>query len=435
MTMVRKRFKRRNSFKFKPFSVKQKQLLTWWTDGSPHYLKDTIICHGAIRSGKTIAMIDSFMMWSLNKHRSQNFIIASKSMGALKRNVLEPLFEILTAKGIDYHYHMSENPHLKIGTNTYYLFGANNESSQDTLQGLTAAGCYLDEVALFPRSFVEQAIGRCSAVTEFINGIIEYPKKFMNCNPEGAFHWFKTDYIDKAEEKNILVLHFTMDDNLSLSERVKETFRRTFSGVFYQRNILGLWVMAQGVIYDMFDYAKHVLKKLPPLEKNNNYVSIDYGTQNATVFLLWQKGKDGIWYCTKEYYYSGRDNQLQKTDKEFANDLEDFIGNLPIREIIIDPSAASFIAEIKQRGFKVRPADNSVVDGIRFTGSMISQGRIKFISDCKNLIKEFSAYLWDEKATNRGEDKPLKEHDHAMDAMRYFVYTVLGKGSSVSFLT
>lgn len=257
----------------------------------------------------------------------------------------------------------------------------------------------------------------------------------MNCNPQGPFHWFKTDYIDKAEEKNILVLHFTMEDNLSLSDRVKETFKRTFTGVFYQRNILGLWVMAQGVIYDMFDRLKHVVDDPPPLERNQNYISIDYGTQNATVFLLWQKGKDGIWYCTKEYYYSGREKQVQKTDKEYADDLMEFIGKLSIREVVIDPSAASLVAELKQRGLKIREADNSVVDGIRFTSSMLAQEKIKFLSRCKNTIKEFSAYLWDEKATSRGEDKPLKEHDHAMDSMRYFVYTILGKGSSVSFLT
>lgn len=154
---MRKR-KRTTSFKFKAFSRKQKKLLSWWANGSPYRDYDTIICHGSIRSGKTVAMIDSFITWSLTRHRDQNFIVAGKSMGALKRNVLEPMFKILTAKGIDYHYHMSENPHVKIGTNTYYLFGANNESSQDTLQGLTAAGVYLDEVALFPRSFVDQAM-------------------------------------------------------------------------------------------------------------------------------------------------------------------------------------------------------------------------------------------------------------------------------------
>ncbi|MCR8983499.1 PBSX family phage terminase large subunit [Brevibacillus laterosporus] len=211
-----KKRKRTTSFKFQPFSLKQKKLLAWWTDGSPYKDYDMVIAEGAIRSGKTISMIDSFITWSLAKHRHQNFIVAGKSMGALKRNVLEPMFQILTAKGIDYHYHRSENPHVVIGTNAYYLFGANNEASQDTLQGLTAAGAYLDEVALFPRSFVDQAIGRCSAETNENSA-----KVFSNCNPAGPYQWFKTDFIDKAKEKRILVLHFTMDDNMSLSEKVK----------------------------------------------------------------------------------------------------------------------------------------------------------------------------------------------------------------------
>ncbi|WP_338135933.1 PBSX family phage terminase large subunit [Paenibacillus thiaminolyticus] len=309
---MRKR-KRTTSFKFKPFSRKQKKLLMWWTDASPYRDYDMVIAEGAIRSGKTIAMVDSFITWSLDKHRHQNFIIAGKSMGALKRNVLEPMFQILTAKGIDYHYHRSENPHIIIGTNTYYLFGANNEASQDTLQGLTAAGAYLDEVALFPQSFVDQAIGRCSAETDD-NGA----KVFFNCNPGGPYHWFKVEYIDKAKEKKILVLHFSMDDNLSLSEKVKERFRRMFSGVFFKRYILGLWVMAEGVIYDMFDRDKHVVAT-EDRPYTQYYVSCDYGTQNPTTFGLWGQCK-GVWYKVKEYHYDGCSKSRQKTDEEYCDD-------------------------------------------------------------------------------------------------------------------
>lgn len=421
---MRKR-KRTTSFKFKAFSRKQKKLLSWWANGSPYRDYDTIICHGSIRSWKTVAMIDSFITWSLTRHRDQNFIVAGKSMGALKRNVLEPMFKILTAKGIDYHYHMSENPHVKIGTNTYYLFGANNESSQDTLQGLTAAGVYLDEVALFPRSFVDQAMGRCSAETVWPDGSKEFPKKFFNCNPEGPYHWFKLEYIDKADSKKTLVLHFTMDDNLSLSENIKETFRRTFSGVFYMRFILGLWVMSQGVIYDMFDHAKHVVSKITNLMPGTQYVSVDYGTQNATVFLLWQKGSDGIWYCLKEYSYSGREKKVQKTDVEFADDLEEFIKGYEVKQIIIDPSAASFIAELKRRNLKIKKARNDVLDGIRFVGTLLNQSLIKFSDTCVETTREFNAYVWDKKAADRGEDKPVKENDHCMDAIRYFCYTIV----------
>ncbi|GAA0390429.1 PBSX family phage terminase large subunit [Paenibacillus motobuensis] len=408
------------SFKFKPFSLKQKKLLMWWTDNSRYKDYDMIIAEGAIRSGKTIACIDSFITWSLSKHRNQNFIIAGRSMGALKRNVLEPMFQILTAKGIEYHYHRSENPHVIIGSNTYYLFGASNEASQDTLQGLTAAGAYLDEVALFPKSFVDQAIGRCSAETDGHGA-----KLFFNCNPGGPYHWFKVEFIDKAKEKRILVLHFTMEDNLSLSEKVKERFRLMFSGVFYKRYILGLWVMAEGVIYDMFDKEKHVV----PTEDRyytRYYVSCDYGTKNPTTFGLWGRGEDGVWYKVKEYHYDGRKTAIQKTDEQYCNDLEEFVGDLRIDSVIIDPSAASFITTIRKRGkFSVTEADNAVVDGIRNVASALGQGLIKYNDCCVETFREFSSYVWDEKAAARGEDKPVKQNDHQMDADRYFVNTIL----------
>ncbi|GKU79871.1 PBSX family phage terminase large subunit [Paenibacillus sp. L3-i20] len=422
-----KRKRRTTSFQFKPFSLKQKKLLMWWTDSSKYRNYDMIIAEGAIRSGKTISMIDSFITWSLAKHENKNFILAGKSMGALKRNVIEPMFQILTAKGIDYHYHRSENPHIAIGSNVYYLFGANNEASQDTLQGLTAAGAYLDEVALFPESFVKQTIGRCSAETGD-----QGAKIFFNCNPGGPYHWFKTDYIDKAKEKKILVLHFTMDDNLSLSERVKDRFKRMFSGVFYMRYILGLWVMAEGVIYDMFDKDKHVRKTIER-RYEQYYVSCDYGTQNPTTFGLWGKSQD-VWYKVKEYHYDGRKKSRQKTDEEYCDDLIEFVGKLSLKGVIIDPSAASFIAAIKKRGvFPVIQADNSVIDGIRDVASALVEGLIKYNDCCTETFREFSSYVWDEKAAARGEDKPVKENDHQMDGDRYFVRTIVKKKSGVYF--
>lgn len=425
--MAKKR-KKTTSFKFRPFSLKQKKLLMWWTDSSPYRDYDMVVAEGAIRSGKTISMIDSFVTWSLAKHRNQNFIMAGKSMGALKRNVLEPMFQILTAKGIDYHYHRSENPHVIIGTNTYYLFGASNESSQDVLQGLTAAGAYLDEVALFPKSFVDQAIGRCSAETEG-----NAAKIFFNCNPGGPYHWFKLEYIDKAKEKKIYVLHFTMEDNLSLSQKVKDRFYRMFSGVFFKRYILGLWVMAEGVIYDLFDKDKHTV---PTIERpyDKYYVSCDYGTLNPTAFGLWGRC-EGVWYKVKEYHYDGRKQNRQKTDEEYCDDLIEFVGDIRISSVIIDPSAASFITALKKRKkFGVKHAINDVIDGIRNVASALSEGQIKYNDCCKETFREFNSYVWDEKAADRGEDKPLKENDHQMDADRYFVNTVVKRKSSISIL-
>lgn len=415
-----KRRKKTTSFKFVPFSLKQKKLLMWWTDSSPYRDYDMVIAEGAIRSGKTIGCIDSFITWSLAKHRQQNFIVAGKSMGALKRNVLEPMFQILTAKGIDYHYHRSENPHIIIGTNTYYLFGANNEASQDTLQGLTAAGAYLDEVALFPRSFVDQAIGRCSAETDG-NGA----KIFFNCNPAGPYHWFKVDFIDKAKEKRILVLHFTMDDNLSLSERTKERFRRMFSGVFFKRYILGLWVMAAGIIYSMFDEEKHVVDELPD-KFDRLFVGADYGIGNPTAFvLIGQKGMD--FFVVREYYFDSRKEGWQKTVGQYAKDFKLFIGEDKPEYLFFDPSAAALILELKQMGvLNIKGADNDVIDGIQLVQNLLADngGRLFVHRSCSNLIREFFSYSWDPKAQARGEDAVIKENDHALDALRYALYTM-----------
>lgn len=407
------------AFKFQPFSKKQKQVLTWWMPQSPYRDYDMIIADGSIRSGKTIAMIDGFLTWSLETFRHQNFILSGRTMGALKRNVLRPAFQILAAKGIPYRYNRSEH-FVQIGTNTYYCFGANNEAAQDVLQGLTAAGAYGDEAALFPQSFVEQMIGRCS---------VEGSKIWLNCNPAGPYHYLKTDYIDKAEEKRILRLHFTLDDNLTLSEQIKERYRRMFTGVFYKRYVLGLWVMAEGVVYDMWDEDVHVVDNADlPGRFRRHFVAVDYGTGNPTTFLLFGEAENGVLYQLDEYYWDSRARGRQKEDSEYADDFQKWLpAGLTPAAILVDPSAASFITTLKNRRSKdprlanVRQADNEVVDGIRRVATRLSQKRLFVHRRCLETRKEFAAYAWDPKAQQRGEDKPLKENDHCMDPVRYMV--------------
>ncbi|WP_367378108.1 PBSX family phage terminase large subunit [Enterococcus gilvus] len=408
-------------FKFKPFSRKQKQVLTWWTKKSIVKDKDGIIADGAIRSGKTISMCLSYVIWAMCTFDNKNLGMAGKTIGSFRRNVLFWLKLMLLARGYHFKDHRADNMlevTRKGKTNYFYIFGGKDERSQDLIQGITLAGMFFDEVALMPESFVNQATGRCSE---------EGSKFWFNCNPDGPYHWFKLNWIDKIVGKNLVYLHFTMDDNLSLSEKIKKRYRSMYSGVFYKRYILGLWTVAEGIIYDMFDQTKHVFEKTIDFIFGENYISIDYGTQNATFFLLWQKGKDGIWYCTKEYYYSGRDSKKQKTDAEFATDLEEFAKGYRVKKVIVDPSAASFIAELKKRGFSIKKAKNDVLDGIRFVGTMLNEEKIMFSNSCVNTLKEFSAYIWDPKAIDRGEDKPTKQNDHAMDAVRYFVYTMIAK--------
>lgn len=411
------------SFHFSPFSRKQKKVLTWWCQNSPVNEKDGIIADGAIRSGKTVSMSLSFVMWAMSSFDGQNFAMCGKTIGSFRRNVLFWLKLMLHSRGYSITDHRADNLLVvrKNGKENYfYIFGGKDERSQDLIQGITLAGVFFDEVALMPESFVNQATGRCS---------VKGSKFWFNCNPDGPYHWFKVNWIDKCKEKNILYLHFTMDDNLSLAEDIKKRYRSMYTGVFFKRYILGLWAVAEGIIYDMFSKEKHtkdIKEFFRILINGNRYVSCDYGTQNATVFLLWNKGRDGKWYCIREYYYSGRDKAKQKTDSEYADDLKEWLEGIQIKAIIVDPSAASFIAELRKRGYKVLKAKNDVLDGIRLVGTMLNLEQLVFASSCKETIKEFASYVWDEKALERGEDKPTKQHDHCLDACRYFVSTILG---------
>ena len=407
-------------FEFQEFSKKQKKILNWWREGSPHKDDRMIVADGAIRSGKTIAMICSFLQWSTASFDDGVFIIAGRSIGALKRNVLSPMFSILRRWGWDYVYNRGDGK-ITIGTNVYHTFGASNEVSQDSLQGLTACGCLADEIALFPRSFTDQMIGRCS---------VKGSKIFMNCNPRGAYHYFKIDFIDRAKEMQMYYLHFIMDDNLTLSQEIRDSYYRSFTGVFFKQYILGLWVSAEGAIYPMWDDDANTYVEEDPEEQYQDmirYVAIDYGTHNPMVFL--DAFFDGDqFFIRNEYYWDSSTTQVQKTDSQYADDLMDFVGEDRDLQIIIDPSAASFIAELKNRGFRIKQADNDVRDGISVVATMIQQRRIRAERNrTKMLQSEVHSYVWDEKAKLRGVEQPLKEHDHAMDALRYLVKTLINR--------
>ena len=424
-------------------SPQQKKILAF-----PYSKYDAIICDGAVRSGKTSIMMWAFVRWAMENFSGQRFGICGKTVDSCSKNIIVPFTAMTLAKE---KYTMRWRRSEKIlevrrgtTTNWFEVFGGKDERSQDLIQGITLAGVFFDEVALMPESFVNQATGRCS---------VKGSKFWFNCNPDGPYHWFKQNWIDKStgylgkEEtarrmqqaaaegkdpglKDILYLHFTMDDNLSLDEEIKARYRSMYVGVFFKRYIMGLWAAAEGIIYDMFDENKHVqdIRDFYQLLINGNrYVSCDYGTQNATVFLLWNKGTNGKWYCIREYYYSGRDKGKQKTDSEYADDLKEWLDGTKIKAIIVDPSAASFIAELRKRGYKVLKANNDVLDGIRLVGMLLNLEKIVFASSCKETIKEFASYIWDEKALERGEDKPVKQFDHCCDAVRYLCSTIIGR--------
>ncbi len=417
---------RRPVFKFKPFSPKQRMVLNWWTKDSPVRDYNGIIADGAIRSGKTVSMSLSFVFWAMESFNGQNFIMAGKTITSFRRNVLLNLIPMLRSRGYHCTHHISgETPNMlevsrKGRTNYFFVFGGKDEGSQELVQGITAAGAFFDEVALMPESFVNQATGRCS---------VDGSKMWFNCNPEGPAHWFKTGWIDKAKEKGILYLHFTMEDNLSLSERIKARYRAMYAGVFYLRYIKGLWRAAEGLIYTMFtDENLYTDEERPPALKyiGTRMIAVDYGTTNPCVFLdTWDDGQT-IW-VDREYRWDSRSEEArrsanpQKTDKQYADDMAVFMGDKPEDQccIIVDPSAASFIVELRSRGWVVVPADNNVLDGIRKVSAMYARRTLRINRNCKGLIAENQSYVWDEKAAARGEEGPVKQLDHGPDALRY----------------
>ena len=403
---------------FAAFSKKQLAVLTWWCETSPVKGKNGIICDGAVRSGKTLCMSISFVCWAFYNFSDTSFALCGKTVTSLKRNVVTPLIGHLTSLGFGCDYRMSRNllEIEKAGVkNRFYLFGGRDESSASLIQGMTLGGVLLDEAALMPRSFVEQALARCS---------LENAKFWFNCNPEHPFHWFYLEWIKKRESKNMLYIHFRMEDNPSLSAAVINRYKNLYSGAFYERFIDGRWVAADGLVYPMFNGDTHV-KKSEKGVFSSYYMSCDYGTVNPFSLGLWGKAEDG-WFRIDEFYHSSRDSGVQLTDEEYYLRLKDLAGDKKIEAIVVDPSAASFIELIKRRGeFKVIKAKNDVLKGINYVCTALKNGEIFFYPECCDTIREFSVYRWD---NGIKRDAPKKENDHAMDDVRYFVSTVLYGG-------
>lgn len=414
--MRRARLKQ-NAFEFKPFSVKQKKVLTWWCKDSPVKDKDGIVADGAIRSGKTLCMSLSFVLWAMSTFNQQNLGMAGKTIGSFRRNVLFWLKLMLKSRKYHVIDHRTDNM-IEVSkngvTNYFYIFGGKDERSQDLIQGITLAGMFFDEVALMPESFVNQATGRCS---------VDGSKYWFNCNPDNPRHWFKLNWIDKAKEKNLAYLHFTMDDNLSLSPKIKQRYRSMYVGVFFKRFIEGIWCVADGLVYSMFDEDKHVIHGECPYSPMH-HVSIDYGTVNPFSAGIWGfDGKRAI--RERELYYNGREKGVRLDDETYYQKLKELIGETSIEYIIIDPSAASFIEVIKKHGeYMVKGAKNDVLDGIRVTTTFLNTGRLFVHESCTNTIEEFGLYSWDEES---GDDKVIKENDHAMDDTRYYCNTFMRK--------
>ncbi len=404
--------------RYSDFSAKQRRVLRWWRPRSPDSRFDAIICDGAVRSGKTLCMGLGFFLWAMASFSGQRFGLCGKTIASLRRNVLGELSDKLRALGFTMTERRTEN-RLTVRfagrENDFYLFGGRDEGAAALIQGVTLAGVLLDEVALMPRSFVEQACARCS---------VSGSRLWFNCNPEYPSHWFYREWIQQAETRGALYLHFTMDDNPSLTPAIRARYERLYDGVFYRRFVLGQWAAAEGLVYDFIDPDRAPDAPAGPYDEW--YISCDYGTVNPASFGLWGSC-GGVWYRVEEFYFDSRAEGRQMTDAEYAKALKALAGGREIRAVIVDPSAASFLETLRRDGFCVRRADNDVLTGIRRTADLLKAGRVVVCRTCRDCLREFTQYCWD---TRAGRDAVKKEHDHAMDDLRYFCMAVPGKGES-----
>ena len=399
------------------FSPKQRRVLEWWREGD----RDAIICDGAVRSGKTFALSVSFFLWAMACFQRQRFGLCAASINGVRRNLLAQAKPVIQGLGFRWEEKASKNEVVVRGggrENVFYLYGGRDEGSFTSIQGVTLAGVLLDEAALMPQSFVDQACARCS---------VRGGRVWLSCNPAGGpEHWFYKEWVARAEEKNALYLRFAMVDNPGLSEQVRQRYERMFQGAFYRRYVLGEWTAAEGLVYDFFD--RDMMPEAPEGTFERWRISCDYGTRNPASFGRWGE-MDGVWYRVKEFYYDARARGRQKTDGEYVDDLEKLAGGRRVEMVIADPSAASFIEALRREGWTVRKADNRVLEGIRRTAEALKSRRIVICKGCEAAAREFSMYCWEDDSSG---DRVRKEFDHAMDDIRYFVMSLGDGGESAA---
>ena len=406
------------------FSEKQLEILKF-----PYSKYDALICDGAIRSGKTSIMTISFILWAMNNFNNKRLAICGKTVDSAFKNIIAPLLSVKYMRDNFYLKFSKTQKTLEVTRgnkkNTFEIFGGKDESSFALIQGRTLAGVMLDEVALMPKSFVDQALARCS---------VSGSKFWFNCNPSSPQHWFYQEWILNAKSKNALYLKFKLQDNPSLDENIIKRYENMYSGVFYDRYILGEWVVAEGLVYQNFDKNRHLinfdkfLNAMSGLEKLHfentakYYISCDYGITNPFACYIWCV-YDRVAYCIKEYYYDSRKTGYRKTDEEHYASVDAMVGDLVIEDFVIDPSANSFKEVIYRHDkYDILNANNNVLDGISNATTLLDSNHILIDENCSHFIEEFGLYRWDDKSPG---DCVIKEFDHALDQFRYFVQSVL----------
>ena len=398
------------------YTPKQRELLRLWQTNK---LKRINLLSGSVRSGKTWISLVLWAFWVATMPKEKNYLMTAKSLTTLKRNVLDLLTELVGEKNFTFSIAQKQ---ASLFERKVYLEGANDARAESKIRGMTLQGAYCDELTLYGEDFFTMMLSRLSEPNA---------KLFATTNPDSPMHWLNKQYIERRHKLSMMLMTFLIDDNTFLDPNYVEELKKEYVGVFYDRFIKGEWVLAEGRVYPGFSEIDNVTEDIP--EGGTYYISIDYGTLNPFSAGLWCVS-DGKAVRIKEYYHSGRDTKRQLTDEEYHaalekliqyTDSEGILQEYEIDRVVIDPSAASFIACMRRHGkFRVKHAVNTVIDGIRNVTSMLNSQRLFIHSSCKDSIKEFGLYSWDDKAQ---EDKVIKENDHAMDDIRYFVNTILVK--------
>ncbi|MCD8357462.1 MAG: PBSX family phage terminase large subunit [Clostridia bacterium] len=381
-------------------------------------LKRINVLEGSVRSGKTWISLVIWACWVATMPEDGGYLMVGKTLTALRRNCLDVLQQLVGVRNFTYSLGRKE---AQLFGRLVYLEGVNDARAEGKIRGLTLTGAYCDELTLFTEDFFTMLLSRLS---------MPGAKLIGTTNPDAPTHWLKVNWIDRAGDKmepgsepiDLFSMRFVIDDNTTLSPEYIAEIKKEYTGVFYDRFIRGMWTRAEGLVYPNFDPVKHVVSDVP--DEGLYYISVDYGTMNPCSMGLWCIA-GGKAVRIREYYYDGRKERRQQTDEDYYQALERLADDLPIERVIVDPSAASFITTIRRHDYySVRKARNDVLDGIRFTGTLLDAGVIQIHESCIDIIREFSAYSWDDKKT---EDAVIKEDDHAMDDMRYFCMTILRK--------
>lgn len=360
---------------------------------------------GSVRSGKTVCSLMRWFVYLTCDAPDGEYLMCAKTAGTLKRNILLPFQEFCP------HFQFSTGKQeARLGKKIIHLVGANDEKAEGKIRGITLAGAYADEITLFPQSFFMMLLSRLS---------VPEAKFFGTTNPDYPTHWLKQEYIDR-EELDLYCQNFTIDQNPHLTQKYKDSLKQEYTGHWLKRYYYGQWVSASGAIYDML--KDEMFAYLKP-NKGFKVCAIDYGTNNPFAALLIHYSDDGNFYIEREYYFNSKKAGRQKTDSEYASDIINLFGDA--RYFIIDPSAASFKLEMKRLNCKVVDASNDVSSGIQSVSRMIEQNKLIFSPDCVELKNELYGYRWDESARNQSIERPIKQHDHACDALRYGVHTLL----------